>query len=74
MAKTVTTVNPSNGNPLAEYTLLSQFKQSRVDTAHNAFGQWRKTSFSERAEKLNKLADLIEQNESAGDLNDRGNG
>ncbi|TLX50402.1 succinate-semialdehyde dehydrogenase [Pseudoalteromonas ruthenica] len=66
MAKTVTTVNPSNGNPLAEYTLLSQFQaEQAVDAAHDAFGQWRKTSFSERAEKLNKLADLIEQNESA---------
>ncbi len=33
-----------------------------IETAHNAFLQWKETSMAERSEVLNKFADIVEQN------------
>ncbi|MBU2978326.1 NAD-dependent succinate-semialdehyde dehydrogenase [Alteromonas sp. C1M14] len=60
MSDKIVTINPVTEQPIAEYGLLSEADANKaVDNAHQAFLSWKKTSFSERAECLHKLADLI---------------
>ena len=61
MSEKVQTINPATEQPVAEYTLMSESAANQaVDNAHEAFLSWKKTSFDERAELFNKLADLME--------------
>ncbi len=66
MSETVNTVNPTTEQPVAEYTLMSEAEANQaVDSANTAFLSWKKTSFAERAELMNNLADLIEKQSDA---------
>ncbi|MBQ4834508.1 NAD-dependent succinate-semialdehyde dehydrogenase [Pseudoalteromonas sp. MMG010] len=63
MSNTVSTINPTNEQTLANYTLLSQQDAEHIiEQSHDTFLKWRLTSFTERATYLNKLASLFEQN------------
>ena len=65
MSNTVTTINPATEQPVNEYTLMSLDEaQKSVDLANDCYSFWKKTTFTQRAQKLNRLADLIEQNKS----------
>ncbi|MGC0118560.1 NAD-dependent succinate-semialdehyde dehydrogenase [Pseudoalteromonas piscicida] len=65
MSNTVTTINPATEQPVNEYTLMSLNEaQKSVDLANDCYSFWKKTTFTQRAQKLNRLADLIEQNKS----------
>ncbi|MGB3597456.1 NAD-dependent succinate-semialdehyde dehydrogenase [Pseudomonas neustonica] len=62
MSNTVNTIDPSTGEKIAEYQLLSQEQASAaIDRADAAFQAWRLESFANRSKVLNKMADLIEQ-------------
>ena len=66
MSETVNTVNPTTEQPVAEYTLMSEAEANQaVDSANTAFLSWKKTSFAERAELMNNLADQIEKQSDA---------
>lgn len=65
MSNTVTTINPATEQPVNEYTLMGLDEaQKAVDLANDCYSFWKKTTFTQRAQKLNRLADLIEQNKS----------
>lgn len=56
-------VNPATGKVQAEIPLAGVAEtEQAIDAAKAAFEGWRKVSGRERAEKLNKLADLIKEN------------
>ncbi len=62
MSKTVSTIDPSTGEQITEYRLLSdQQASAAIDRADAAFQSWRMESLSNRGKVLNKMADLIEQ-------------
>jgi len=68
MSNTHQTVNPATEEVLETYSLMSRKEaEDIVEQAHNAFLNWRKTGFSERADMLRKTAQLIRdrQNEYA---------
>lgn len=66
MTDSVTTINPATEETIADYTLLNlEQANNEVDKSHNAFLQWRHTSLDERAEYLNKLADVFEKNQQS---------
>ncbi len=61
--KTFTATNPSNGETLATCTnSCAEDVDFAVDAAWAAFPAWKKTSPTERAAMLNKVADLIDAN------------
>lgn len=63
MSNTVKTINPTTEEQLKEYTLLSTDEAKKaVDKADEVFQQWKLTSTEERANLLNKMADVIEAN------------
>ena len=54
-------INPHNGNILAEYeTFSDEIIEQKINKAHETFLTWRETSFKERKELFYKLADEIE--------------
>ena len=58
-----TTVNPYTGETLKSFPLISDDEiVAAIDTAHNQFLKWRKTSFAERAAILQKAADGLRAN------------
>ena len=62
MAETIETYNPATGEKLDHYHLLSQEDaNTAVERAHEAFLNWRSTTFELRAKLLNNLADLMEE-------------
>jgi acyl-CoA reductase-like NAD-dependent aldehyde dehydrogenase len=61
--KTFTATNPANGETLATCTNgCAEDVDKAVDAAWAAFPAWKKTSPTERAAMLNKIADLIDAN------------
>lgn len=63
MTDTVTTINPTNEQPLETYSLMSlQEANAEVDKCHQAFLSWRDTTLEQRATLLNQLAEVIESN------------
>lgn len=66
MSKMTSTVNPYTEQKLADYPLLD-LKQANqaIENAHQCFQSWKLTPQQDRAELLNKLAEVIEQHESA---------
>jgi len=66
MTNTVNTINPATEKTLNEYTLLTLSQaQAEVDKSQEAFLDWSTTSFTERAEHLNKLASIFEDNKES---------
>lgn len=62
MSDTKKTINPATEDVLETYSLMSrQEAEGIIEQTHDAFLSWRKTSFSERAEILNKTAALIRE-------------
>jgi succinate-semialdehyde dehydrogenase/glutarate-semialdehyde dehydrogenase len=56
------TINPYNGQLIETFQSLSQEElKEKLDLGHNAFQQWRKTSFAERSRLMNKVADILER-------------
>jgi succinate-semialdehyde dehydrogenase/glutarate-semialdehyde dehydrogenase len=62
----IATQNPATGETLRTFDPHTPDQvQVAIGTAHDAFGQWRLTSFAQRAELLHRAADLLdEDNES----------
>lgn len=55
--------NPANSEYLANFPDASESDVNKaVDAAREAFKAWRKTTVSERATILNKIADIIDEN------------
>lgn len=66
MTNTVTTINPSTEQPIAEYTLLTLAQaKTEIDKSHEAFLDWRHISLTDRAKYLNQLAYLFEQHKKS---------
>ncbi|MCC5848530.1 MAG: NAD-dependent succinate-semialdehyde dehydrogenase [Verrucomicrobia bacterium] len=58
--------NPTTGESLQPYPLMEAGELSRaLASSFEAYGQWRKTTFAERAALLSKVADVMEANEEA---------
>jgi succinate-semialdehyde dehydrogenase/glutarate-semialdehyde dehydrogenase len=58
---TFTAINPATEAVLAEYqTHDDEFVHAALATAHEAFLHWKTTSFAERAELMNRVAELLE--------------
>lgn len=56
----IQSINPATEEVLATYDeLTDQEIQDKLAIAQEAFESWRSTSFAERAEKLNKLAQIL---------------
>lgn len=61
-----TATNPATGEVIHQYkTMLTQAVDLAIEKSVNAFNVWRKTSFEERAALLNKVADLMLEDEEA---------
>ena len=66
MSNTVDTINPATEQVINSYTLLSQAQAEQViEKSHETYLTWRLTSFTERAQYLNKLASLFESQKEA---------
>ena len=58
---TFTAINPATEAVVGEYqTHDDEFVHAALATAHEAFLNWKKTSFAERAELMNRVAELLE--------------
>ncbi len=56
-------ISPVNGKPFTEIARgTAEDVEAALDAAHAAFATWKKTSATERATLLNKIADRIEAN------------
>ncbi|MEM9925470.1 MAG: NAD-dependent succinate-semialdehyde dehydrogenase [Cyanobacteria bacterium P01_D01_bin.50] len=61
----IATINPATGETLKTFESLSDAEVSNaVQTAHEAFGNYRKTSFKQRSEWMHKAADILEQDKA----------
>ncbi|KUJ74412.1 succinate-semialdehyde dehydrogenase [Thiomicrospira sp. XS5] len=59
-----TATNPTTGEVIHQYpTHTSEEVSTAIDDAQSAFQAWRKTTFAERAELMNKVADLMAEDE-----------
>jgi succinate-semialdehyde dehydrogenase/glutarate-semialdehyde dehydrogenase len=57
----IATVNPATGETLRSFPELADDEiRSKIELAQNAFEKYRTTRFGERAEKLNRAADILE--------------
>ncbi|MDY7091742.1 MAG: NAD-dependent succinate-semialdehyde dehydrogenase [Acidobacteriota bacterium] len=59
---TLETINPATGEVLCTYqrTTTEEVRTS-IEECHQAFLRWRRTDFSERAEKMRKAAEILRQ-------------
>lgn len=58
----IATVNPANGELLKAYEALGEEEiESRLAAAESTFRHYRTTTFAERAERLNRAADLLDE-------------
>ena len=56
-------ISPVNGKPFTEIARGTEEDiEAALDAAHAAFPAWKKTSTTERANLLNKIADRLEEN------------
>lgn len=61
--KLLTSYNPANGEPLAQFVDASDADvDAAVEAAQAAFKSWRLTTATDRATILNKIADVIDEN------------
>lgn len=57
------TVNPANGETVAEYERISEDETTaKIAKANEVFEVWKMLSFEKRAEYMNKLAQVLEDN------------
>jgi succinate-semialdehyde dehydrogenase / glutarate-semialdehyde dehydrogenase len=57
----IKTVNPATGEEIESFDELSETEvEEKVRRAAETFREWRKTSFAERAEKLTRAAEILE--------------
>lgn len=62
MSDSVKTINPATGEVINTYPLMSSTEAAEIiEKTHDAFLVWRKASFSERGERLLKVAELIRE-------------
>lgn len=60
----LTVTNPTNGQTLHSYPALDRVgMEERIQRAHEGFTHWRKTSFNERARLLQRVANLMRNQE-----------
>ena len=60
----LTVTNPTNGQTLHSYPALDRVgMEERIQLAHEGFTHWRKTSFNERARLLQRVANLMRNQE-----------
>ena len=58
----IATINPATGETVKTFTPLSSAEiESKLSLAQSTFEQYRKTSFEQRSQWLNRAADLLEQ-------------
>ena len=63
---TIATTNPTTGETLKTFTPDSDaLIEQKLQKAADAFQKWRRTSFAERAKRLNKAAALLEERKDA---------
>ena len=61
----IATINPATGETLKTFESLSDAEvKNAISTAHEAFGDYRKTSFKQRSEWMLKAADVLEQDKA----------
>lgn len=61
----ITTINPATEKPIATYEFMSEAEVAKIiDLTHSDFLIWSKKTFSERAERFIKLADLLLENKN----------
>ena len=61
----IATINPATGETLKSFESLSGADvKNAISTAHEAFGDYRKTSFEQRAGWMLKAADILEQDKA----------
>lgn len=57
---TIVSINPATGKVLAEYQEMTPEEvKSTITSAHEVFGEWRRTSFAQRAELMKKAAAIL---------------
>lgn len=62
----IVTINPSTGEPLAEYATHSPKEtEEKLIRAHNLFQDWRKTKFSHRSELMKNAAKILRDNKES---------
>ncbi|MGH8957289.1 MAG: NAD-dependent succinate-semialdehyde dehydrogenase [Acidimicrobiia bacterium] len=55
-------INPTNGEVVAEYPEHDESEvDARLEAAHQAFREWRRVSFSERAEAMARAGEILEK-------------
>lgn len=65
----IRTVNPATGKTIETYEEMSlKAVEQILEKAHEAFLEWRRSSFAQRAEQVRKAADILleQKNEFAG--------
>ena len=56
----ITTVNPSTGKDIKNYTYMSSDEVNKIiDASHKAFSEWRLVSADERAKVINSIGDTL---------------
>lgn len=66
MVKTFKSINPYDQSIIEEFPLIDSVTLRRkLELSAKAFDGWRKESFSARAQRMNKLAELLRQNREA---------
>lgn len=64
--ETVDTFNPATGELHKTYELLTQEEaETAVENSHDAFLRWRSSSLQERAEIVNRIADILDREKSS---------
>ena len=59
--KTLPVINPATGTLVREHRAIDSAEiQDRIEAAHNAFLDWRRVPFAERANVLKEAADLLD--------------
>ena len=59
---TLKSVNPANGETVDTFQAMSDDEVAAcIEEAHSQFLSWRKTDYSLRAERLNRMAELLEE-------------
>lgn len=57
---TIVSINPATGKVLAEYQEMTPEEvKNTITSAHEVFGEWRRTSFAQRAELMKKAAAIL---------------
>src|SRR6202161_3696639 len=62
MCMAIATINPANGEAVRTFEPLSSAEvDAKIQTAYDAFLSHRRTSFADRAAKMRKAGDILEQ-------------